>query len=102
MNIYVANFDTQWNNENLKELFNTYGTVGSALVMMDGFTERSRGFGYVEMADEQEAALAIRSLHETELNGVKLTVKQADPRAERKGSYKVGSSGINPYRFKKN
>ena len=102
MNIYVANFDTKWNDENLKELFLTYGNVQSAQVMIDGFTERSRGFGYVEMPDAQEAETAIKALHATELNGGTLTVRQADPREEKKGSYKVGNGGINPYRFKKN
>lgn len=102
MNIYVANFDTQWTNEKLKEIFSSYGVVDKALVMMDAFTERSRGFGYVEMPDETEAAKAIAALDQSELNGLKLTVSQAEQRAERKGSYKVGSGGINPYRFKKN
>ena len=102
MNIYVANFDTQWTNENLKELFFPFGAVDKALVMMDAFTERSRGFGYVQMPDEAEASKAITALNQSELNGLRLTVSKADPKEERQGSYKVGNGGINPYRFKKN
>ena len=103
MNIYVGNFDTQWTNENLKDLFTPFGTVDKAQVMIDAFTDRSRGFGYVEMPDEDAAGKAISALDQTEKNGLKLTVTKAAPREERKGSYKVGnSSGVNPYRFKRN
>ena len=101
MNIYVANFDTAWKDEDLKALFQPFGAVSAARVMIDGFTERSRGFGYVEMPDEKEAGAAIAALNQTEQQGRKLTVAQTDPREERKGSYKVGNGGVNPYRFKK-
>lgn len=101
MNIYVANFDTQWTNENLKELFTPFGSVAKAQIMIDGFTERSRGFGHVEMPDEAEANQAINALNQSELNSRTLTVSKADPITERKGSYKVGNGGINPYRFRK-
>ena len=102
MNIYIANFDTQWNDTQLEALFLTYGKVDSATVMMDGFTEKSRGCGYVQMPSDEEAALAIASLHQREINGLTLSVTQAPLPDERKGSYKVGNGGINPYRFKKN
>lgn len=101
MNIYVANFDTQWSDAHLKELFTPYGTVDSADVMIDGFTEQSRGFGYVEMPDETQANKAIAELNQTEQNGLRLTVSKAEPRDKRQGSYKVGNS-VNPYRFRKN
>ena len=101
MNIYVANIDTKWTNEELKELFSSYGMVDKALIMIDAFTDRSRGFGYVEMPDEAEANQAITALNQSELNGLKITVSKADPIEERKGSYKVGNGGVNPYRFKK-
>lgn len=102
MNIYIANFDTQWNDDNLRELFVPHGTVDSARIMIDGFTEQSRGFGYVEMPVDEEALAAVAALNDAEVAGKKLVVKQADPREVRKGSYKVGNGGINPYRFKKN
>ena len=100
--IYVGNFNTQWTDENLKSLFSTYGQVISGSVMMDLFTERSRGFGYVTMANEAEATAAIEALHQREIEGNVLTVKMAEPQKEKAGSYKVGNGGINPYRFKKN
>ncbi|RYZ62158.1 MAG: RNA-binding protein, partial [Chitinophagaceae bacterium] len=59
MNIYVANFDTAWKDEDLRQLFTPYGEVASASVEMDVFTEKSRGFGYVDMPDEAAAQAAI-------------------------------------------
>lgn len=102
MNIYVAQFDLQWKDEDLKSLFVTHGNVQSAKVEMDAFTEKSRGFGYVEMPDDGQAQSAITALNKTEVNGKQLTVQQAEPREVKRGSYKVGNSVINPYRFKKN
>lgn len=102
MNIYIANFGTQLKDEELRSLFTPHGNVTSAEVAMDVFTDQSRGFGYVEMPDETEARSAIAALNATEFNGNVLEVKEAEPKEVRKGSYKVGSGGFNPYRFKKN
>ena|SRR5215217_8838288 len=102
MNIYVANLSTELKNEDLKNLFAPHGEVVSAEIAIDGFTDQSRGFGYVEMPDEEEARAAIAALNQKEVNGVALKVQEAEPRETRKGSYKVGNGGINPYRFKKN
>lgn len=102
MNIYVANFDTAWKDEDLRQLFTPYGEVASASVEMDVFTDKSRGFGYVEMPDEASAQTAIEALHQKEMNGKPLEVKLAEPKVVNKGSYKVGNGGVNPYRFKKN
>lgn len=76
--------------------------MDNALVMIDAFTNQSRGFGYVKMPDEAEANQAIIALDQSELNGLKITVSKADPIEERKGSYKVGNGAVNPYRLKKN
>ena len=102
MNIYVAYFDLQWKDEDLKKLFAPHGEVETAKVEMDVFTDQSRGFGYVEMPDETQARTAIEALNKTEVNGTQLKVQEAEPKESKKGSYKVGSGGINPYRFKKN
>jgi RNA recognition motif-containing protein len=102
MNIYVANFSTQLKDEDLKNLFVPHGKVASAEVAIDGFTEQSRGFGYVEMPVEEEARAAIAALNQKELNGTTLKVQEAEPKEMRRGSYKVGSGSINPYRFRKN
>ena len=101
MNLYVENLDGIIDNEKLKEIFSSYGEVKSAEVAKDAFTDVSRGFGYVEMEDEA-AQSAINGLNQTVLNNLKLTVKEAPPKNERKGSYKVGNGLINAYRFKKN
>ena len=102
MNIYVANFDPQLKNEDLKNLFAPHGVVQSAEVVIDAFTDKSRGFGYVEMPVEEEARAAITALNQTEVNGRLIKVQEAEPRELRRGSYKVGNGGVNPYRFKKN
>ncbi|HEY1022432.1 MAG TPA: RNA-binding protein [Flavisolibacter sp.] len=102
MTIYVANFDTTWTKEDLKQLFTPYGEVASATIEMDVFTETSRGFGYVEMPDDAAAQTAIDALHQKDVNSKKLDVKQAEPKVVNKGSYKVGNGGVNPYRFRKN
>ena len=102
MNIYVAKFDVQMQDEELKNLFKPYGEVQSAKIEIDAFTNQSRGFGYVEMADDAEAQAAIDGLNDSIHNGKTLTVRTAVPIEARRGSYKVGDGGVNPYRFKKN
>lgn len=102
MNIYIAQFDLQWSNKDLENLFTPFGKVESAAIEMDAFTEKSRGFGYVEMADDEEARKAIAGLNETTVSGCQLKVHEAEPKEIKRGSYKVGGGAINPYRFKKN
>ena len=101
MKIYIENLDGTINDEKLGEIFSSYGEVQSAQIVKDLFTGVSRGFGYVEMQDDV-AQKAISGLNETSLNNLKLTVKEAPPAEERKGSYKVGSGAVNVYRFRKN
>ena len=101
MNIYVENLDNAIDNEKLKEIFSPYGEVKSAEVVKDLFTDVSRGFGYVEMEDEA-AQNAINGLNQTLLNQLKITLKEAPVKNERKGSYKVGTGAVNVYRFRKN
>ena len=101
MRIYIENLDSTIDNEKLKEIFSSYGEVKSAEVVKDVFTNVSRGFGYVEM-EEEPAQTAIQGLDQSLLNNFKLTVKEAPPVNERKGSYKVGNGAVNVYRFKKN
>ncbi|MBK7408898.1 MAG: RNA-binding protein [Saprospirales bacterium] len=82
MNIFVAklNFDTQ--SEELRGAFEEYGSVSSANVIMDKFTGKSKGFGFVEMDDDNEAMKAINELNDTELDGRTIVVKKAEPRKE--------------------
>jgi RNA recognition motif-containing protein len=76
--------------------------VQSAEIAMDVFTGLSRGFGYIEMAQNQEAQKAITGLDKSELSGLTISVQEAKPKEEHKGSYKVGDGAVNAYRFKKN
>ncbi len=83
MNIFVArlNYDTQ--SDDLRRAFEAYGEVSSANVINDKFTGRSKGFGFVEMDNEDEALEAISELHDSELDGRTIVVKKAEPRRER-------------------
>ena len=81
--IYVGGLPFAVTEDKLNEIFSVHGTVDSARVITDRFTGRSRGFGFVEMADESEAQAAIDSLNGTELDGRTLTVNEARPQEKR-------------------
>lgn len=102
MNIYISNINTELKNQDLKNLFSPHGEVQSAEISMDAFTEKSRGFGYVQMQNEEEAKAAITALNKKEVEGAILNVHEAEQTAARKGSYKIGSGVVNTYRFRKN
>ena len=101
MNIYIQNLEPSVDSEKLNALFAAYGDVKSAEVVKDVFTNVSRGFGYVEMADDA-AQNAIKELNKTTFNSLTITVEEAPEKKEQKGSYKVGTGAVNVYRFKKN
>lgn len=100
MKVYIENLHDTIDDEKLSEIFSSYGEVKSAQVVKDVFTDVSRGFGYVEMEDEA-AQNAIDRLNQTDLNNLKITVKEAPQLNEHRGSYKVGNVAVNAYRFKK-
>ena len=85
MNIFVAKLNFRTDSENLKDAFEQYGEVSSAKVIMDHETGKSKGFGFVEMPNDNEAQEAINSLNETELNGHTIVVKKARPRENTNG-----------------
>ncbi len=66
----------------MNDLFSKFGTVVSATVLMDKATGRSRGFGFVEMANDAEADEAIKSLNDSDLDGRKIVVNEARPRQD--------------------
>ena len=101
MNIHISNFSTDLKNEDLKNLFIPHGEVTSAEIVMDAFTDRSRGFGYVEMPNAEEAQKAIAGLNKTDVGGFTISVEEAKPKEVRRGSYKVGSGVVLAYQFKK-
>ncbi len=80
MNIYVGNLPFSTTSADLEEAFGQYGQVDSAAVIMDRETGRSRGFGFVEMGDDEEARRAIQELDGSDLGGRDLRVNEARPR----------------------
>jgi len=82
-NIYVGNISFQTSDSDLEQLFAEYGQVDRANVVMDRQTGRSRGFGFVEMANDAEAQKAITELNGKDIGGRALTVNIAKPRADR-------------------
>lgn len=102
MNIYVSNLDSNLKDEDLKNLFIPYGEVKSAAVAMDAFTDQSRGFGFVEMPDDEEGEKAIAALNNSEQSSRTLNVTIAKPTQVQHGSYRVGNSVVKEYRFRKN
>ncbi|MBM4436311.1 MAG: RNA-binding protein [Actinobacteria bacterium] len=86
MKIYVGNLSYNTTDEELAAMFSPYGAVGQATVVKDRETGRSRGFGFVEMANDTEARAAISALHGSQSGGRALTVNEARPREDRGGS----------------
>jgi len=83
--------------EDLSSLFSEYGTVTSAKILKDKMNGRSKGFGFVEMDDEEAAKTAISNLNETEVQGRKLIVNESQPRAEGEGGFKKRPGGGGGY-----
>ena len=78
MNIYVGNISWGLSDQDLENVFAEYGTVSSAKIITDRMTNRSRGFGFVEMSDGAEAA--IEALNGTEVDGRELVVNESRPK----------------------
>jgi RNA recognition motif-containing protein len=91
--LYVGNLSYNVSSSELEQLFSQFGTVQSAQVIQDRDTGRSKGFGFVEMGNDQEAQAAIRGLHEQQHDGRPLTVNEARPREERGGGGGGGGYG---------
>ncbi len=83
--IYVGGLPFKTTEEELNALFTTHGQVTSAKLITDKFTNQSRGFGFVEMANDEEAVAAISKLDGTDFDGRKLTVNEARPMEPRTG-----------------
>jgi RNA recognition motif-containing protein len=83
--VYVGGLSYATTNKQLEALFSQYGTVESARIIIDKFTGRSKGFGFVEMSSSAQAQSAIRALNGTEFDGRNLTVNEAHPQERRPG-----------------
>jgi len=97
MNIYVGNLNWSLTSDDLYNLFTPYGEVVSAKIITDKFNNnRSKGFGFVEMSNDEAARQAISNLHDTEMSGRKIIVNESAPRKEGEGGgggYKKKSFG---------
>ncbi len=83
MNIYVGNLPYGVTEDDLKQVFSEFGEVTESVIITDKYSGRSKGFGFVEMADDGEANNAIKSLNDTDLKGRNIKVSQARPRPDR-------------------
>ena len=83
MKLYVGNLSFQTSSNDLEELFATIGAVESATVVEDRETGRARGFGFVEMANQEDGEKAIAELNATEFAGREIKVSEAKPREDR-------------------
>ena len=94
MNIYVSNLSFKVDDEDLRQVFEDYGEVSSAKVIRDRETGRSRGFGFVEMPDQEAAQKAIDELNQAEYDGKVMTVNEARPKEERpRNNFSRGGGG---------
>jgi RNA recognition motif-containing protein len=82
MNIYVSNISFKSSEDDLRELFEQHGEVSSVKIIMDKETQRSRGFGFVEMPDDAAARQAMNELNGFNLQGKDLTVNEARPKTD--------------------
>lgn len=83
MNIYVGNLPRATSEEELRQAFEGFGRVSSSAIIKDKFSGESRGFGFVEMPEKNEAQAAIAAMNGKDLGGRTLTVNEAKPREER-------------------
>ncbi len=93
MKIYVGNLSYEMTEEDLRGAFEPYGAVNEVTIIMDRFSGRSKGFGFVEMPNQAEAEKGIAELNGKELRGRSITVNQARPREERPRRNNEGGGG---------
>ena len=102
MNIYVGNLSWGLKDQDLADLFTPYGEVTSAKIVMDKFTQRSKGFGFVDMPNDEQAQAAIAQLNGSEVDGRNLVVNESRPKEGGSGGdYKKKSFGGGGGGFKK-
>jgi len=95
MNIYVGNLPFNLGEEDLKEIFEEYGEVTTTKIVSDKFSGRSKGFGFVEMSNDEEAANAIKELNNAEISGRNIKVNESLPKpaGENRGGGERRSGG---------
>lgn len=102
MNIYVGNLSWNLKDQDLQNLFASHGEVSSAKIVLDKFTNRSKGFGFVEMPNDDQAQAAISALNGSEVDGRNIVVNESRPKPEgsggggfKKRSFGGGGGGFN-------
>ena len=93
MNIFIGSLPFSLQEDELKEFFEEFGEVASAKIITDKFTGRSKGFGFVEMPDDEAAKKAIEELNGAEVGGRSIVVNKAEERKERSRSGSGGGRG---------
>jgi RNA recognition motif-containing protein len=96
MNIYVGNLSWGLNEQALSDLFAPFGEVASAKIVMDKFTNRSKGFGFVDMPNDEQAQAAIAQLNGSEVDGRNLVVNESRPK---EGGSEGGGGGFKKRSF---
>ena len=93
MNIYVGNLSYDLKEDQLREAFEAYGEVDSVNIIKDKYSGQSKGFGFVEMRDDEKAMAAIEGLNQSDMLGRKINVNKAKPRTEGRGGGGRGGFG---------
>ncbi|MBN1541966.1 RNA-binding protein, partial [candidate division KSB1 bacterium] len=93
MNLYIGNLDFDVTDDDLRKAFEAYGEVASAKIIMDRYSNSSRGFGFVEMPNNSEADAAVKALNGEMLKGKRLKISEARPKTERRHGGGGGGGG---------
>ena len=93
MNIYVGNLDFEVVESDLREAFEQYGQVTEVRIIMDKYTGKTKGFGFIEMPKKEEAQKAIAEMNEKELKGRAMKVNEAKPKTDHGGGGRRGGGG---------
>lgn len=107
MNIYISNLSFGTQSDSLQDLFEEYGEVSSSKIITDRETGRSRGFGFIDMPNDEDGQNAINALNNVEFDGKVISVNIARPREDRngggynnnRGGYNGGGNGYNNRRY---
>lgn len=106
--VFVGNLPFSVTDDKLKELFSSYGEITEAIVIKNKFSGRSKGFGFITFANEEDADKAIAEMHDKEVEGRKITVREATPfnpdapRPQRRNGFGSGRGGFNNRRDENN
>lgn len=93
MRIFAGSLSQEISEEDLQQAFAEFGQVESVKIILDHYSGRSKGYGFIEMPDTDEAKAAIEGLNDKEIKGAKVNISEARPRAERRGGHKGGGRG---------